>query len=233
VDWSVRVLLHELAQLGLEENTILVFTSDNGARGDHGGSNAPLRGRKGTTWEGGQRVPCIIRWKGTIDGGQVLSDIVSATDLCATFAALAGADLPDDRILDSIDQTPLLMGRQGGRDTFLYFRRNTLEAVRKGRWKLHLCRWNWDSKSTEEVCELYDLSRDIGESENVAADHPAVVEELQAFAAEARQDLGDEFLGIEAENVRPCGWNEDARPLTEYDENHPYIMAEYDIPDRG
>jgi arylsulfatase A-like enzyme len=233
VDWSVRVLLHELDRLGLDENTIVIFTSDNGSRGDHGGSNAPLRGHKGTTWEGGQRVPCIVRWKGQIDGGQERDDIMSSIDFYATLASIVGVDVPDDRVIDSIDQAELWQGGEGRRDTFLYYRKNTLEAVRKGRWKLHISKWNWEAKADLEVCELYDLQEDIGEENNVADEYPDVVEQLRAIAAESQEDLGDERLGIEGKNVRPSGWKEDAEPLTEYDESYPFIMAEYDLPDRG
>jgi arylsulfatase A-like enzyme len=232
VDWSVNVLLNELDRLGLDENTIVIFTSDNGSRADHGGSNDPLRGRKGTTWEGGQRVPCILRWKGQVDGGQVRDEIMSSIDFYATLANIVGVDLPDHKI-DSVDQTQLWQGGEGQRDTFLYFRKKTLEAVRRGRWKLHISKWNWEAKADLEVCELYDLRDDIAESENVADEYPDIVKELQAVASEAQKDLGDERLGIEGAGVRPCGWKENAVPLTEYDENHPYIMAEYDITDRG
>jgi arylsulfatase A-like enzyme len=111
VDWATGVLLDELKQLGLDEDTLVIFTSDNGSRGDRGGSNAPLRGTKGTTWEGGQRVPCIFRWPGRIPAGSVENGIVSSLDFYPTFARLGHADLPADRITDGLDLLPMLTER--------------------------------------------------------------------------------------------------------------------------
>src|SRR5690606_26440998 len=138
---SMGALLFELRRLGLERNTLVVFTSDNGARGDRGGSNGPLRGRKGSTWEGGQRVPCIMYWPGTIPGGRVVRDIASSIDFLPTFARLAGTEAPSGRIIDGKDISELML-RPGEaaspRDTFYYYSRGNLEAVRYGRWKLHV-----------------------------------------------------------------------------------------------
>jgi arylsulfatase A-like enzyme len=236
VDWAAAVLQHELRRLGIERNTLIVFTSDNGARGDYGGSNAPLRGRKGTTWEGGQRVPCILYGPGLVPGGRTSSEIVSSLDFLATFAGLAGAEPPSDRALDSLDFGGLLRGRPGARsprDTFFYYLCNNLGAVRHGRWKLHVARRDGDGRSWVEVRELYNLEADIAETADVAARHPEVVSDLMKRIEACRADLGDERLGLRGANVRPAGWVEDAKPLTLYDEHHPYIQAEYDLPDRG
>jgi arylsulfatase A-like enzyme len=230
VDWSVRVLLHELAALGLDANTLLVFTSDNGSRGDHGGSNAPLRGRKGTTWEGGQRVPCLVRWPGQVPAGGVCRELATAMDFLPTFARLAGAEPPRDRILDGRDITPLLCAAPGARTphaAFFYYIRDDLEAVRAGRWKLHV------AKGQESLCALYDLEADPAESCDVAAAHPEVVADLQRRLNGCREDLGDARTGAAGRNCRPAGRAANPRPLTEYDPNHPYIQAMYDLPDVG
>jgi arylsulfatase A-like enzyme len=225
VDWSVSVILWELKRLGLDENTIVVFTSDNGSRGDHGGSNAPLRGRKGQTLEGGMRVPCIVRWPGVVPAGRVSGEVATAMDLLPTLAALAGAAAPADRIIDGKDIRPILLGEEGAEspyDAFFYYMKNDLEAVRCGRWKLHL-----------KSGELYDLVADIGETENVADANPEVVRELEAKAAACREDIGDDASGVEGANRRAPGKVEGAKPLTEYDPDHPYIIAMYDLEEAG
>lgn len=109
IDWASDVILHELRNLGLEEDTIVIFTSDNGSRGVDGGSNLPLRGAKATTWEGGMRVPCIVRWPGHVHPGRVTTEVATAMDLYPTLARLCGAELPTDRTLDGRDITPLLL----------------------------------------------------------------------------------------------------------------------------
>ena len=236
VDWVAAVLLHELAQLGLEKNTLVVFTSDNGARGDHGGSNAPLRGGKGTTWEGGMRVPCIMRWPGRIPAGIVCRELVSSLDFLPTFARLAGTTEPQDRIIDGRDISALLTGQPGARsphDAFFYYRCDDLEAVRCGRWKLFVTRWDDATGRQQPVTELYDLQTDIGETTNLANQNPAVVCELQEKIAACRRDLGDKATGTVGVNCRPIGRVPAGRPLTKYDVNHPYIEAMYDLTDAG
>ncbi len=233
VDWAAAVILAELARLGLEENTVVVFTSDNGAlapeRGGSG-SNRPLRESKGTTWEGGQRVPCIMRWPGTIEPGQVCSEMTTALDFLPTFASWAGAEPPTDRLTDGrhLGASIGLDGPQLDPDrAFFFIGGPSIEAVRVGRWKLHV------RKRGAEMLELYDLDRDPGETTDVAARHPAVVADLQTRIEEGRRDLGDETLGIEGTGVRPIGKVDDPVPLTEFDPDHPYFMAEYDLPHRG
>lgn len=230
VDWSVDVLMHELRRLGLERNTLTIFTSDNGSRAADGGSNGPLRGRKGTTWEGGQRVPMIAHWPGVVPTGTVSGELVASLDLLPTLARLAGAEPPSDRIIDGVDFGPLLRGERGAksaREDFFYYMRNDLEAVRSGNWKLHV------AKDRGEVLELYDLAADAGETANVADRHPEVVQALRAKIEACREDLGDERLGVKGKNCRPAGKAADPKPLTEYDPNHPYIIALYDLKDRG
>jgi len=231
IDWVAEVIFHELKRLGLDGNTVVIFTSDNGSRArGEGGSNAPLRGTKATTWEGGQRVPFIMRWPGKIPGGRVLDEMVTSMDLMPTLARIAGATEPKDRKIDGKDISPLVFGEEGAEsphETFYYYRGDRLEAVRKGRWKLHLAK----GKETEPMRELYDLEGDIGEEQNVYDEHPDIVRELEAVAEAARSDLGDEIPGAEGSGRREVGLVENPKPLAEYDENHPYIVACYDTPD--
>ncbi|MHC4740804.1 MAG: sulfatase family protein [Planctomycetota bacterium] len=201
LDYHTGRLLDAIDELGLRENTFVIFTTDNGAwnnmqenlRKKHKGavawgSSGPLREGKGSTWEGGVRVPCIVRRPGYVPAGRVSDAIFSTVDFMPTFANLAGYELPKDRIIDGVDQTDLLSGKspQGARNHHYYFCRNELHGVRKGRWKLLLAnRKNYygyvkDRGSSE--MELYDLKSDIGEKRNVAGQHPEVVEELLDLA---------------------------------------------------
>lgn len=231
VDWSVDVLMHELNRLGLEENTLVIFTSDNGSRArDKGGSNDPLKGRKGTTWEGGMRVPCVMRWTGQIPENTICEEVASAMDFLPTLADLAGTSEPGDRIIDGHNIQPLMRNEPGAEsphEAFYFYQGEDLEAVRIGRWKLHV------AKDGEEVQELYDLRNDIGETNNVAAENPDVVRRVEQAADAARKDLGDGIQNMKGENRRPIGRVENAEPLTSYDPDHPYIIAEYDLPDCG
>ena len=230
IDWSVDVLLGELNRLGLDDNTLVVFTSDNGSRARaEGGSNAPLRGTKATTWEGGQRVPCIARWPGRIPAGTTSGELTSAIDFMPTFARLAGTTEPQDRIIDGVDIGPVLMGEDGAtspRDCFFYYHTSKLDAVRRGPWKLFVHRN--DTPDMPETGELYNLREDIGETANVADQHPEVVAELKAELQKCREDLGDSLTDAEGQNRRPVGRVENPKPLTEYDPNHPYVVALYD-----
>ena len=231
IDWAAGVIMAELRRLGLEDNTMVIFTSDNGSRcRGEGGSNGVLRGIKTTTWEGGQRVPCILRWPGHIPAGSTCTGLATAMDFYPTLAAIAGCAVPTDRIIDGRDITPLMLS--GGaaaspREAFFYYNRNDLEAVRDGRWKLHV------RKSRQAIAELYDLRNDPGENRNVHADEPAVVARLTALLERCREDLGDEALGIAGQNVRPAGRVASPRTLTQYRPDHPYMIATYDLQERG
>ncbi|MEM7337142.1 MAG: sulfatase [Actinomycetota bacterium] len=238
IDWATGVILAELDALGIADDTIVIFTSDNGSLGDNpppwgsseplGGSNGPLRGTKGATWEGGQRVPGIIRWPRRIDAGRVSSEIVTAMDLYPTLAGLCGAQVPSDRMIDGRDITPVLFDDgPSPHEAFFYYWMNDLEAVRAGRWKLHF------SKRGKARAALYDLEVDIGETTDVIHDHPTIVAELNSLADGARRALGDRRLGQDGSEVRPVGRVEHPVPLTTYDPHHPYVVAEYDLPDRG
>lgn len=224
LDWATARILWQLEEDGIDLDTLVIFTSDNGSRGDRGGSNLPLRGAKASTWEGGQRVPCILRWPGHIAAGQTSGEIVAAIDFLPTLCALAGTQPRGDRPIDGIDVSPWLLGRRGesGRGEFFYYWMNDLEAVRSGRWKLHV------SKHGTACHELYDLGTDIGETVNLASEEPAVVSRLEARLEAMRGLLGDDRFGRPGCARRPAGRVPHPRPLTVYDESHPYIIALYD-----
>lgn len=224
IDWSVGQVLGALQKHGLDRRTLVIFTSDNGpwlSYGNHAGSAGPLREGKGTTWEGGIRVPCLMRWPGSIPAGAVCSEPAMTIDVFPTIAHLIDAELPERKI-DGKDIWPLMSGVAGAQSPhealWFYYHANDLEAVRAGRWKLVLPhryrsltgtpgRDGRPEGYTHPTCglELYDLERDIGEQRNVAADHPDVVERLQALAEKARDDLGDSLTKRKGKNQRPAG----------------------------
>ena len=231
IDWATGVILHELKQLGLDDNTLVIFTSDNGSRArGEGGSNDPLRAHKGTTWEGGQRVPCIMRWPDKIPAGTKCEALATSMDFYPTLAGLTDVALPTDRTIDGQDISALMFGEpdaQSPHDAFFYYLSNNLEAVRSGKWKLHV------RKSGETLNALFDLQADIGESNNVYDQHPDVVATLTAKLDACRQDIGDEATGIQGQNVRPIGQIDNPKTLTNFDPEHPYFIAMYDLKDRG
>jgi len=187
LDWSAGQVLETLRDQGLAENTFVIFTSDNGPWLDmkaDGGCALPLRAGKMTTYEGGLREPCIMWWPGTIPAGAVCSEVASTIDLLPTFAALAGAAVPGDRVIDGRDIRPLLTGGKNARsphEAFYYYWLNDLQAVRCGKWKL--------MRAGPNQFELYDLANDIGETQNLAARHPDVVQRLSAMMDQFDKDL--------------------------------------------
>ena len=220
LDWSVGQILDALDTNGLRENTLVIFTSDNGPwlrYGDHGGSAGPLREGKGTHFEGGFRVPCVISWPGTIPSGTVNTQFAATLDLLPTFAALADTPLPPNRIIDGQDISLLLRGDEAPdyERTFFYYQGTNLSAVRHGKWKLifpsSYTVWEKGNgglpgqKRTRPTLplSLFNLETDVGETTNVADQHPDIVTELQTIAANARQDLGDGKTA--GANVRPLG----------------------------
>ena len=231
IDWAADVLFDELQSLGLDDNTLVIFTSDNGSRArDEGGSNGPLRSTKGTTWEGGQRVPCIMRWPGVIPAGTECNELALSMDLHPTLAAITGATLPSDRTIDGKDIRPLMQAEKDAEsphESFFYYKRNSIEAVRSGQWKLHI------RKDDEEMQQLYNLESDIGETENLYEQHPEIVADLQTKIDACRWELGDDATGISGANVRPIGRVENPDTLTHYDPEHPYMIALYDLKERG
>ncbi len=223
IDWSVGQILASLKKHSLDEKTLVVFTSDNGPwllYGNHAGSARPLREGKTTTFDGGLREPCIMRWPGWIPAGALCRELAATMDLLPTLARLAGAELPRDRVIDGRDIWPLMSGQPGAKsphEAYFYYWGKHLQAVRSGKWKLHLAH-NYDQPappgrdgkpgkySKREInLALFDLETDIGETNNVADRHPDIVVRLQALAEKCRDDLGDSATGQEGKNVRPPG----------------------------
>jgi arylsulfatase A-like enzyme len=228
VDWSVSCVMHELRNCGIEENTLVIFTSDNGSRGDLGGSNAPLRGRKMSTWEGGLRVPCVFYQSGRVRPG-VCEELISSIDFLPTIARLCGIEAKPSGPIDGVDISCLLFDgkTKSPRKTFYYYMQNELEAVRHGDWKLHV------RKDNKNVTLLYNLREDIGEQRDRYDDYPEIAAELRAPLARAREELGDSAGGITGRGVRPAGRVDNPQFLTEYDPDHPYIIALYDREENG
>jgi arylsulfatase len=216
IDWNVGRILDKLKQLKIDDNTFVVFTSDNGPWIEYrrkgrnpdaktsrlqSGRADPLRGFKMTTWDGGPRVPCVMRWPGDLPAGKVIDEIAATMDLMPTLARLAGTTEPQDRIIDGRDLMPLLTGKtnKSPHEAYYFYKHTHLHGVRSGHWKLVLPRparprgLGWYSRLQEEVKEitLYNLKDDIGETTNVAPRHPDVVTGLMALVEKARKDLGD------------------------------------------
>ncbi|MHC4740368.1 MAG: sulfatase-like hydrolase/transferase [Planctomycetota bacterium] len=217
IDWSTGQILSTLKELGIDENTLVVFTSDNGASNRWGGNNLPLSGFKGSTMEGGMREPCVMRWPGKIPAGASCDELTCTMDLLPTFAKLAGTEAPSDRIIDGKDIGALVMGEEGAKtphEAFYYYFKDQLQAVRSGKWKLHLSRKTRprNNRPPQTIpAKLYDLKADIAEKNNVADKHPNIVNRLEALAQKAREDLGDGER--EGANQRPAGLAATARPL--------------------
>ncbi len=224
IDWSVGEIMKALEKNGLSRNTLVIFTSDNGPWlnfGNHAGSTGGLREGKGCSWEGGQRVPCIMSWPERIPSGIICNNISSTIDILPTLCSITGADLPVKKI-DGVNIRPLLEGKFDAdpRNVFHYFyRKNSLENIRKDEWKLvlpHTYRsyegklpgndgWPGHYSSGKTDYELYDLRRDPGERYDVKELYPDVVEELKKLADEMRQDLGDENLQMPGIGARKSG----------------------------
>jgi arylsulfatase A-like enzyme len=229
VDWSVGQILEALKTNGIDERTLVVFTSDNGpwlSYGNHAGSALPLREGKGTMFEGGYRVPTLMRWPGRIPAGSTCDELASTIDLLPTIAALTGCRPPDHKI-DGRDIRPLMFAEPGARSPheafYCYYAGGQLQAVRDRRFKLHFPHryrtmqgqpMGGDGKpgpyrQAEIGLQLFDLKQDIGETTDVAAEHPDVVSRLQGYAEMARDDLGDTLAGRKGSGVRPHGkWQE-------------------------
>lgn len=253
IDWSTGALIHALKRYGLYEDTIIIFTSDNGSRNDFGESNGQLRGSKATTFEGGFRVPLIVSWPGHTQAG-VSHALMTSMDLYPTLAKIVGGTVPADRVIDGIEMTDQFLGLDlnSKRDTFFYYQGNNLEAVRVRNWKLFVCRRPnagkpseadrptdedkkspWSAIREAPIAELYDLDSDAGETTNVYDAHPEIVAELMEKIVACREDIGDAYTRTRGKNVRPIGHVDNARLLTEYDPDHPYIIAMYDRNESG
>jgi len=223
IDWSVGQVLDTIKKHGLDDNTLVVFSSDNGpwlSYGNHAGSAGPLREGKGTTWDGGHLEPTLARWPGKIPAGSTCRELCGTIDILPTFAKLAGSQAPQDHIIDGRDIWPLMSGQPGAKtphEAFYYYWAYGLEAVRSGPWKLHLPH-EYNSlagegrdgqpgpyKKLKTDQALYNLADDVGEQKDVAAQNPQVIEQLLAIAEKARADLGDSLTGRAGANRRPAG----------------------------
>ncbi len=195
VDWSVGQILATLDELEIADNTLVIFTSDNGGAKNHGANNDPLRGSKGSTFEGGIRVPTLCRWPGKIPAGTKTTAITTMMDVLPTVAKLTGAELPVNRKIDGVDIWSVMSSESDDdappRNDFLYFRGLKLEAIRHGDWKLQLSDQH-----------LYNLAADIGEAHDVSAQHPEKVAQLVQLAKDVDSDLGSDGVGS---GCRPLG----------------------------
>ena len=222
IDWCTGLLLDRLDELGVDRQTLVIYTSDNGpwlGFDDQSGSAFPLRGGKLTTWEGGVRVPCIMRWPGRIPANAVCRELVTIMDLMPTLAHLGGVSLPPGHVIDGKNIWPLMRGEPNAEspyEVYFYYAGTWLQAVRSGQWKLHLARpeprpgiygecapWLAVNTTTLEADQLFDLGQDVAEQHDVAADHPEIVAQLLAHAEQARYELGD--YGRRGSAVRPTG----------------------------
>lgn len=255
LDASVGEILATLARLELDEKTLVIFASDNGpflSYGNHAGSAGPLREGKLTTFEGGVRVPYIMRWRGKVPAGRTCRELAASIDLLPTIAGLTGGKLSENRI-DGLDIWPLISGEsKSPRDTIYYYAGDELQAIRSGPWKLHLPHEyltpvvptgkdgkpaNFANLKPESMQQsglrgiasrhgylvrkieqsLFNLEDDVGETTNIAAQHPEIVERLLKLAEQARADLGDSLTKRAGASVRPCGvWQPNAADEASY-----------------
>ena len=217
IDWSTAQILETLKKLDIDENTLVVFTSDNGAASRWGGSHRPLSGFKGSTMEGGMREPCVVRWPGKIPAGKTCNELACTMDLLPTFANLAGTKPPADRIIDGKYILPLMTAAKNAKsphEAFYYYFRDQLQAVRCGKFKLHLTRKTRprNNKKPQDIpAKLYDLNADIAEKNNIAEKNPNVVNRLLALAEKAKEDLG--HGNRKGANQRPAGLTVTPKPL--------------------
>ena len=225
LDWSVGKVMQALREAKVEENTLVILTSDNGPwanYGNHAGSSGGLREAKATTFNGGMRVPCLFYWKGTIAPGSICNDLMSNIDILPTLVELTGAPHPQLPI-DGLSMAAILKGTNKApirQSLCMYYHRNSLQAITDGYYKL-VFPHKYVSYETQmpgndgqpgelgkkEIteCELYDLRRDPGERVNVISQHPAIAEKLQRIADQCREDLGDDLTGQPGKNRREPG----------------------------
>lgn len=220
VDWSVGRILDTLKELDLDESTLVVFTSDNGpwlVKGPDGGSALPLRGGKGSTWEGGVRVPTIARWPGKIPTGTTNDTVAGTIDLLPTLLKFAGIEQPADPVIDGRDISPLLLSQsdRAPREAHFYFSGNNLQAVRQGPWKLAIeaqaeLKGKEQDQESKKSPRLYNLAQEISEKTDLADQHPEIVARLRALADKMNSEIG----GKSPSQRRPPG--EVENPVTLY-----------------
>lgn len=223
IDDSVGQVMSTLQKCGLDDKTLVIFATDNGpwlSYGNHAGSAGPLREGKGTMFEGGARVPCLMRWPGKIPAGTECHELAATIDLFPTIAKLVGAELPPHPI-DGLEIWPLMSGQAGAKsphEAYLYYWGNELQAIRSGKWKLHFPHQyrsltgppGQEGKpsgySTQQIdLSLFDLEADIAESKDLKAEHPEVVARLEQLADQARIELGDSAKKIDGSGYRVPG----------------------------
>jgi arylsulfatase len=225
IDWSVGQILAALKKNGLEDNTVVIFTSDNGpwlSYGNHAGSALPFREGKGTAWEGAQREPFIMRYPNKLTPGKTIDVPVMAIDILPTIAEITGARLPNLTI-DGKSAWSLFSGESEESPQeayFFYYRVNELMGVRYGKWKMYFPHTYRTMDGQEpgkdglpgeykmiemDEIELYDVTSDISETNNVAADYPEVVDKIKLLANEMRHELGDSLLDLEGTKNREAG----------------------------
>jgi arylsulfatase A len=216
-DWSVGRVMETLRELHLDQNTLVIFTSDNGpwlSKGKDAGTAGPLRGGKGSTWEGGMREPTLAVWPGHIPAGRATDAVAGEIDLLPTFVKLAGGTVPKDKQIDGADLSEILFGKSdiSLREAHFYYRQFNLEAVRSGQWKLALkpqpFSMGFEENSTqfgvhEPGLRLYNLKTDVGETTDVAAKYPEVVKKLKELADKEAASLCDG--SAKGPGVRPPG----------------------------
>ena len=225
IDWSVGQIMNKLKEHQLHENTLFIFTSDNGpwlSFGNHAGSALPLSEGKGTAWEGGQREPCVVYFPKKIKGGRTIDTPMMAIDILPTIAEITGTDLPENKI----DGKSVWKNWTGETDQsqhqalFFYYNKNELHGVRYKDWKLYFphtyrslngkqggqngYKVKYEMNRVEKI-ELYNLKMDISESNDVAEQYPEVVEKIKSLADEMRTKLGDKLYNIEGTENRPVG----------------------------
>ncbi|HJN09506.1 MAG TPA: sulfatase [Pirellulaceae bacterium] len=224
VDWSVGQILDALRKHKLDDNTLVVFTADNGpwlSYGDHAGAATPLREGKGTMFDGGCREPTVMWWPGTIPAGTVCREPAMTIDILPTVAHLVGATLPEHEI-DGKNIWPLIVGDDGARsphEAYYFYYSRELQAVRMGKWKLHFPHGYRTMagrpggtggiptkySQARTGLELYDLDADVGETTNIASEHPEIVKRLQQLGEKMRDELGDSRTKRQGKGVRPAG----------------------------
>ena len=227
VDWSMGQVLGTLRDLHLDKSTLVIFTSDNGPwliKGSDGGSALPLRGGKGSTWEGGVRVPTLAWWPGRIAAASVCDAVAGTIDLMPTAVSLAGGSLPSEPVLDGRDISPLLFGetKQSAREAHYYFSGNNLQAVRQGPWKLAIAvqaetMGKQALDDSKQNPRLYNLDQEIGEQTNLADNHPEVVARLEKLASKMASEIG----GKQPPLRRPAGHVD--KPQTLYPSEAPNL----------
>lgn len=223
IDWSVGEILNTLNEIGIDDNTLIIFTSDNGPwlnYGNHGGSAGGLREGKNSVFEGGFRVPCIMRWPDVIPPGKVCSRMAGSIDLLPTLAAITGAELPEKQI-DGVNILPLLEGdfNANPRREYYFYTDRALNAVRRDNWKLVLPHVHSSNENSivgndgwpgvfypiHTPGGLYDMRRDPGERYDMSAVFPEIVKNLEIMADKMREKLGDSLEGMNGKECRPPG----------------------------